>query len=164
MISAETITTLEARGLLYILGVRERTDKLVREVVRSDAAPFVPLVIEKRGRDTDYGAKSVTLGGARTIVCINRQEAAKDAAERSAILAALQRQLRRGDKALVGNHESVYRTVGVCAIAGVHIAVPPVSAASAPVPAARSTRRRPNLMDCVGTPSLLWSLPSTAPR
>src|SRR6202162_5336047 len=31
MISAETIA--EARGLLYILGVRERTDKLVRELV-----------------------------------------------------------------------------------------------------------------------------------
>ena len=28
MISAETIAELEARGLLYILGVRERTDKL----------------------------------------------------------------------------------------------------------------------------------------
>ena len=53
MISAETIDTLEARGLLYILGVRERTDKLVREVVLSDVAPFVPLVIEKRGRDTE---------------------------------------------------------------------------------------------------------------
>ena len=33
MISAETIAALEARGLLYILGVRERTDKLVRDVV-----------------------------------------------------------------------------------------------------------------------------------
>jgi hypothetical protein len=30
--------------LLYILGVRERSDKLVRELVRDDAAPFVPLV------------------------------------------------------------------------------------------------------------------------
>ena len=68
-----------------------------------DAAPFVPLVIEKRGRDTDYGAKAVTLGARRYIVCINHQEAAKDAAERVAILAALERQLRRGDKALVGN-------------------------------------------------------------
>ena len=114
MISAETIATLEARGLLYILGVRERTDKLVRAVVLSDAMPFVPLVIEKRGRDTDYGAKSVTLGGARYIVCINHQEAAKDAAERSAILAALQRQLRRGDKALVGNtgYRRFLKTVG----------------------------------------------------
>ena len=43
MISAETIAALEARGLLYILGVRERTDKLVRDVVLNDAAPFVPL-------------------------------------------------------------------------------------------------------------------------
>ena len=66
MISAETIAALEARGLLYILGVRERTDKLVRDVVLNDAAPFVPLVIEKRGRDIDYGAKAVTLAGRAT--------------------------------------------------------------------------------------------------
>jgi Transposase DDE domain len=103
MISAETIAAIEARGLLYILGVRERTDKLVRDVVLNDAAPFVPLIVEKRGRDTDYSAKAVTLGGARYIVCINHQEAAKDAADRTAILTALERQLRRGDKALVGN-------------------------------------------------------------
>ncbi len=103
MISAETIAALEQRGLLYILGVRERTDKLVRDVVLNDAAPFVPLIIEKRGRDTDYSAKAVTLGGVRYIVCINHQEAAKDAADRTAILAALERQLHRGDKALVGN-------------------------------------------------------------
>ena len=103
MISAETIAALEARGLLYILGARERTDKLVRDVVLNDAAPFVPLMIEKRGRDTDCSAKAVTLGGVRYIVCINHQEAAKDAADRTAILAALERQLRRGDKALVGN-------------------------------------------------------------
>jgi transposase len=32
MISAETIAELEARRLLYILGVRERSDKLVREL------------------------------------------------------------------------------------------------------------------------------------
>jgi hypothetical protein len=103
MISAETIAALEQRGLLYILGVRERTDKLVRDVVLNDAAPFVPLIIEKRGRDIDYSVKAVTLGGVRYIVCINHQEAAKDAADRTAILAALERQLHRGDKALVGN-------------------------------------------------------------
>jgi hypothetical protein len=103
MISSETIAALEARGLLYILGVRERTDKLVREVVLNDAAPFVPLSVEKRGRQTDCGAKAVTLGGQRYIVCVNHQEAAKDADDRAAILIALERQLRRGDKALVGN-------------------------------------------------------------
>jgi hypothetical protein len=57
---------LEARGLLYILGVRERTDKLVRDVVLNDTAPFVPLIVEKRGRDIDYSAKAVTLGRPRT--------------------------------------------------------------------------------------------------
>jgi hypothetical protein len=103
MISAETIAALEERGLLYILGVRERSDKLVRDVVLSDAAPFVPLSVEKHGRDTDYGAKAVSLAGQRYIVCINHQEAAKDAADRAAILVALERQLKRGDKALVGN-------------------------------------------------------------
>jgi hypothetical protein len=103
MISAETIAALDQRGLFYLLGVRERTDKLVRDVVLNDAAPFVPLTIEKRGRDTDYSAKPVTLGATRYIVCVNHQEAEKDAAERAAILASLERQLKRGDKALVGN-------------------------------------------------------------
>ena len=107
MISTETITALEARGLLYILGVRERTDKLVRDVVINDAAPFVPLIVEKRGRDIEYSAKAVTLGGARYIVCINHQQAEKDAADRAAVLAALERQLKRGDKALVGNTGSL---------------------------------------------------------
>jgi DDE family transposase len=103
MISAETIAALEARGLLYILGVRERSDKLVRDVVLNDAAPLVPLVIEKRRRETNYGAKAIELAGQRYIVCVNHQQAEKDAADRAAILAALERQLRKGDKALVGN-------------------------------------------------------------
>src|SRR6516162_4465778 len=103
MISAETIAELEARRLLYILGVRERTDKLVRELVLDDPAPFVPLVMKKRGKETDYEAKTVMLAGRRYIVCRNYQEAEKDAADRGSIVAALERQLARGDKALVGN-------------------------------------------------------------
>ena len=98
----------------YILGVRERTDKLVRDVVLNDAALFVPLIVEKRGRDIEYSAKAVTLGGARYIICINHQQAAKDAADRAAIIAALERQLKRGDKALVGNtgYRRFLKTVG----------------------------------------------------
>jgi hypothetical protein len=45
----------------------------------------------------------VTLAGRRYIVCRNHQEAEKDAADRASIVAALQRQLAKGDKALVGN-------------------------------------------------------------
>lgn len=103
MISAETVAALEARGLLYILGARERTDKVVRDQVLADPAPFVPLTIEKRGKQADYEAKAVTLGGRRYVVCRNRQEAAKDAADRAAILASLARQLAKGGTALVAN-------------------------------------------------------------
>jgi hypothetical protein len=75
--------------------VRERSDKLVRELVLADTAPFVPLAMEKR----DYEAKTVMLASRRYIVCRNHQEAAKDAADRASIVAALERQLAKGDKA-----------------------------------------------------------------
>ena len=103
MISAETIAELEARGLLYVLGVRERTDKLVRDFVLDDPAPFVPFVLMKPRREVDYEAKAVTLAGRRYIVCRNLDEMKKDAANRATIVAALERQLKKGDKSLVGN-------------------------------------------------------------
>ena len=94
-----------------VLGVGLRTfsacasaaTSLVRELVLEDAAPFVPLAINKRGKQTDYEAKTVMLAGRRCIVCRNHQEAEKDAADRASIVAALERQLAKGDKALVGN-------------------------------------------------------------
>ena len=103
MISAETAAALEERRLLYLLGTRERSDKVVRDVVLADTAPCVPLTLTKRGHETDYEAKAVTVGGRRYILCRNHQQAARDAAARQAILANLERQLARGDKALVGN-------------------------------------------------------------
>ena len=59
--------------------------------------------MKKRGKETDYEAKTVMLAERRYIVCRNHQEAAKDAADRASIIAALERQLAKGDKALVGN-------------------------------------------------------------
>jgi hypothetical protein len=103
MISAATVAALEERTLLYLLATRERTDKVVRDVVLADPAPYVPLTIAKRGQETDYQAKAVTVGGVRHIVCRNHQEAKKDAADRAAILAKLEQQLKKGDKALIGN-------------------------------------------------------------
>ena len=103
MISAETVAELEARKLLYLLGTRERTDKVVRDVVLADTAPCVPLTIARRDHEIDYEAKAVTVGGRRYILCRNHQEAETDAAARDAILANLKHQLARGDKALVGN-------------------------------------------------------------
>ena len=45
----------------------------------------------------------MSVAGRRYIVCRNHAEAAKDAADRTSILTALERQLVKGDKALVGN-------------------------------------------------------------
>jgi transposase len=103
MISTETIAELEARKMLYILGVRERTDKLVRDLVLDDPAPFIPFFLTKRKKEIEYEAKAVKLAGRRYIVCRNHDEARKDAATRAAILATLEKQLKQGDKALVGN-------------------------------------------------------------
>ena len=103
MISAETIAELEARKLFYLLGTRERTDRVGRDVVLADTAPCVPLTITKRGHEIDYEAKAVTVGGRRYIFCRNHQQATQDAATRDAILTSLERQLAKGDKALVAN-------------------------------------------------------------
>ncbi len=108
MISAPTIAALEERGLEYVLGARERTDTLVRSVVLADKKPFTPLCVKRAGgAQTQLFAKEVAVEGRRYIVCRNEAEAAKDAADRQAIVTALDRQLKRGDKALIGN--SAYR-------------------------------------------------------
>jgi Transposase DDE domain len=108
MISAPTIAALEDRGLEYVLGARERTDNLVRTVVLADERPFTPLCIPRAGgEETQLFIKEVQAEGRRYIVCRNEAEAAKDAADRQSIVAALDQQLKRGDKALIGN--SAYR-------------------------------------------------------
>lgn len=112
MISAATIAALEARGMEYILGARERTSSVVRDVVLlEDSAPMVPLVLERQAGDTQLWVKEVRVGtgkdAQRYIVTRNEAEAAKDKADRQAIIEGLQAQLKKGDKALVGN--SAYR-------------------------------------------------------
>jgi hypothetical protein len=108
MISAETIASLEQRGFEYILGVRERRSREVQQIVLADPAPFVPLVIPRKGRpDTELQAKEVKVGDRRYIVCRNLVEAAQTARTREAVVATLRAKLRHGDKALVGN--SAYR-------------------------------------------------------
>lgn len=111
MISAETMAELDARGIEYILGARERSDKEVREIVLADKKPMVPLAIT-RARDevTKIEVKEVVVGTSgpsakprRYIVCFNPKEAKRDAAAREAILKSLDDKLKHGDKQLVGN-------------------------------------------------------------
>jgi hypothetical protein len=103
MISADTVAGLEERGLDYILGAREHTDKLVRRIVLDDATPFVPLLLERQKGETQLFIKEVKRAGERYIVCRNEAEAENDRVAREAIVAALDAQLKRGDKALIGN-------------------------------------------------------------
>src|SRR5256885_8228696 len=88
MISDATIVELEKRGIEYILGARERSDKEVREIVLADTKPMVPLVIPRaRDKETSLEVKEVTVGNwgptakpRRYIVCFNPDEAKRDAA------------------------------------------------------------------------------------
>src|SRR5215475_5935956 len=107
MISTATIAGLEQRKLEYILGVRERNTKEVRDVVLHDPEPFVPLFIPRERRDTELEAKNVWVGKRRYVVCRNLNEAKRDAEVREGVLRSLRESLRRGDKTLVGN--SAYR-------------------------------------------------------
>ena len=117
MISKATMQGLEERKLDYILGARERSDPLIREVVLEDNQPFTPLRITKakgqvalqKGKqpnpkdETQLWMKEVKIKDRRYVVCRNEIGANKDAADRAAILEGLERQLKQGDKALIGN-------------------------------------------------------------
>ena len=103
MISADTIAALEKQGMEYILGARERTTSAIRDIVLNDTAPMVPLVLDRQRGETQLWAKEVRVGKDRYIVNLNEAEARKDKADRQAIIDGLQAQLKKGDKALVGN-------------------------------------------------------------
>jgi hypothetical protein len=107
MISKATLTTLEepTNQQLYILGTRMRMVKVIRDQVLTDETPWE--VVRSEGDLSHDPAplqvKEVTINGRRYIVCFNPRQARKDAADREAIIASLQEQLRKGATHLVGN-------------------------------------------------------------
>jgi hypothetical protein len=107
MISRETIEALEQdeRGWRYILGARMRSQNEVKDEVLSRAGRY-RVVHPPRVKSDDPSplkVKEVWVGEHRYVVCLNDEEARKDAADRAAIVAALREQLRCGDKSLIGN-------------------------------------------------------------
>ena len=107
MISKETIAALEQgeRGWQYILGARMRSQNEVKDEVLSRAGRY-RIVHPPRVESDDPSplkVKEVWVDNRRYVVCLNEDEARKDAADRVAIVAALREQLRNGDKSLVGN-------------------------------------------------------------
>jgi hypothetical protein len=107
MISAETIQELESprRRWQYILGARMRKQKEVSCEVLSRGGRY-RTVHPPRTKCKDPSplkVKEVLLEGRRYVVCLNEEEARKDAHDRQAIVASLRQQLKQGDKSLVGN-------------------------------------------------------------
>src|SRR5918994_479413 len=107
MISRETIEALEQdqRGWQYILGARMRAQNEVKDEVLSRAGRY-RVVHPPRVKSDDPSplkVKEVWVGEHRYVVCLNEDEARKDAADREAIVTALREKLRSGDKSLIGN-------------------------------------------------------------
>lgn len=105
MISAETLAELEERQWDYILGARMRTTAEVRDEVLSRAGRY-EVVHEKGPSKKDPSplkVKQVMIWDRRYIVCLNEDQAKKDAADREAILAGLRKKLQESGKKLVGN-------------------------------------------------------------
>ena len=105
MISNETVRQLEERGLEYILGARMRRQKEVKEEVLSRGGRFKEVhPAKKNSKDpSPLKVKEVWVEDRRYVVCLNDAQARKDAADRENILLGLEKQLKQGDKSLVGN-------------------------------------------------------------
>ena len=107
MISAKTIEELESpqRRWQYILGARMRKQQEVSREVLARAGRYqtVHPVRTKRKDPSPLKVKEVVVEGRRYVVCLNEEEARKDAHDREAIVASLRGQLKQGDKSLVGN-------------------------------------------------------------
>jgi hypothetical protein len=96
MISKGIIEGLEGRKLEYILGARMRRQKEVSEDVLSRAGRYQEVAENLR-------VKEVWIEDRRYIVCLNPDEAERDAQEREAIVRALEDELKEGTLQLVGN-------------------------------------------------------------
>ena len=105
MISAATLVEVELRKWQYILGVRMRSSKEAKAVVaRAGRYAEVHPKSDDRDDPSPLKVKEVWVEDARRyVVCVNVDQAAKDAHDREAVVASLRDALGKGDKSLVGN-------------------------------------------------------------
>ena len=105
MISANTLDKLDGDQMPYILGVRMRKVKQIRTEILTRSGRYKEVYPESadRRKPAPLKVKEVLHEGTRYIVCLNKRQARKDAADREAIVESLKRQLKKGPKALVGN-------------------------------------------------------------
>ena len=105
MISEQTMAWLEKEKILYILGARMRRVREINEDVLSRAGRYREVYPEGGSpkEPSPLKVKEVMIEQRRYIVCLNERQARKDAADRRAILEALQEKIRSNPKSLVGN-------------------------------------------------------------
>lgn len=96
MISQTTMQELQDRGLQYILGGRLRRQREIREQVLGRPGRYQQVA-------DNLKVKEVWVESRRYIICLNPLEAAKDAADRQAILKTLAERLKQGAKGIIGN-------------------------------------------------------------
>ena len=103
MISNETIQGIEEQQLGYILGTRMRKYKEVKEQVLGRGGRFQEVYPERStSKDpSPLQVKEVWVDDRRYIVCLNKEQARKDAADREAIVASLRDKLKQGDKSFL---------------------------------------------------------------
>lgn len=105
MISQATVTELEKEHLSYILGVRMRLVKEVRNEVLLDAGEYEEVYPEgMAAKDpSPLRVKEVTVNGTRYIVCRNDRQERKDEADRNAIVESLKEKIAKTPAKLIGN-------------------------------------------------------------
>jgi len=106
MISEDVQAEIDRQHWGYILGVRMRNLKEVRELLGADDLSAYQEVFPKSERREDPAplqVREVKVDGRRYILCFNEDQAKKDRYDREAIVASLRDALHQGDTALVGN-------------------------------------------------------------
>jgi len=105
IISGDTLAYLEREKIPYILGARMRKVKEIKEDVLSRAGRYREVYPEGvSSKDpSPLKVKEVLVNDRRYIVCRNERQARKDAADRQAILEALQEKIKSNPQSLVGN-------------------------------------------------------------
>jgi Transposase DDE domain len=103
MIGSKTIEQLETAGWGYILGARMRSQNEVRQEVLSRAGRYQVVGPGSHQGPATLKVKDVRVEGRRYVVCLNEDQATKDAADRTAMVTALEDRLHSGAAALIGN-------------------------------------------------------------
>lgn len=105
MISQATVKELEKEHISYILGVRMRLVKEVKNDVFQDSGEYeevYPEGVNSKG-PSPLKVKEVVVNGTRYIVCRNERQARKDAADRNAIVESLKEKIAKSPSKLIGN-------------------------------------------------------------